>query len=581
MKKFFRLLSGRLRDWLKALPPDGLMALLLGVWLVVNLLQAAFTGLADDEGYYHMFAQRLAWGYYDHPPMTALLVWLGGWIGGPLGVRFFFVVLQPLYFWIFWKLVRPAGATRSDVWLMFLIAAAIPLTQLYGFIAVPDVPLMMFTVVFLLCYKRLCDRSTLVNTLLLGLSMALLGYSKYHGALAVVFVLASNPRLFRRYNVYLAGVVALLLLAPHLLWQQAHDWVSLKYHLFGRNKPFDYSYPIEYILNLFAVFNPLFFVLYLRAGWHKLKDAPSQPTDVIRKALWWLLIGFVGFFLLSSIRGHVQPQWVIVATFPLVALLFDHVRGGSAKLRRYVVVSAWITIALVGLFRLEMIFNPLGIKWEIFDNRATYDAIAHEAQGRTVIFSGKYAIAAKYNFYTGEPAFGQPAVSYRSSQWEFRDDDTRAIGRQVLVETGPDKADPSITTIDLANSHTFSYKVIDDFRPVRKLAISAAAELPSVLHRGQRVPYKLTISNPYPYDVHISPDSLPALLVLRDAARLVTEVVLNDVRGMVPAGGSAYFAGSMEIPEGLPAGKYVAGFAVKPAFMDYWYNSPQRNIRIK
>ena len=36
----------------RLLKPDTLVFLALAAWWVLNLLQAAFTGLADDEGYY-------------------------------------------------------------------------------------------------------------------------------------------------------------------------------------------------------------------------------------------------------------------------------------------------------------------------------------------------------------------------------------------------------------------------------------------------------------------------------------------------------------------------------------------------
>ena len=57
-----------------SLGADRLVLLWLGVWWIANLVQAGFTELANDEAYYHMFAENLSWGYFDHPPMTALLV---------------------------------------------------------------------------------------------------------------------------------------------------------------------------------------------------------------------------------------------------------------------------------------------------------------------------------------------------------------------------------------------------------------------------------------------------------------------------------------------------------------------------
>ena len=137
-----------------SLGADRLVLLWLGVWWIANLVQAGFTELANDEAYYHMFAERLAWGYFDHPPVTALLVWAGERLfGGELGVRFFFTVLQPLYLWILWRLIRPADAGRRDAALFVVVSAATLMLQLYGFIAVPDGPLMFTTALFLLTFK--------------------------------------------------------------------------------------------------------------------------------------------------------------------------------------------------------------------------------------------------------------------------------------------------------------------------------------------------------------------------------------------------------------------------------------------
>jgi hypothetical protein len=45
--------------------------LFLGIWLLINLIQAYFTGIAHDEAYYWMYSNNLAWGYFDHPPMVS------------------------------------------------------------------------------------------------------------------------------------------------------------------------------------------------------------------------------------------------------------------------------------------------------------------------------------------------------------------------------------------------------------------------------------------------------------------------------------------------------------------------------
>ena len=391
-----------------SLRPDALVAFWLGVWWICNLFQAGFTELANDEAYYHMFAENLSWGYFDHPPMTALLVWLGEHLcGGEFGVRFFFTLLQPLYLFVFWRIIRPTDADRRDAGLFVMLSAATLMLQLYGFIAVPDGPLMMTAALFLLTFKWFTEGRR-AAWLWMGVAMALMAYSKYHGALVVLFALAATPpRVFLRPTLYLSGAVALLLLVPHFVWQYEHDWASLAYHLAGRNSVFRPGYVAEYLLNLLVVFNPFFVPLYVRS-WIAVK-----PQNPVERALKFIPAAFIVFFLLSTLRGYVQPQWVIVAVFGLLYTLFTYARR-HPRTRRYLMRMGWVTIVLIALTRLVMIFNPLGIRYEVFDNHASYGEIAEIADGRPVVFRHGYAVAAKYAFYTGGEAYCQPNIRYRT-----------------------------------------------------------------------------------------------------------------------------------------------------------------------
>ena len=550
---------------------DTFIKVLLLCWWIVNLLQATFTELANDEAYYWIYARELDWGYFDHPPMTALLVWLGDIIGGELGVRLFFTPLQPLYLYIMWKLVRPQEPSTKDALLFFVISAALPIMQLYGFIAVPDAPLMMFSALFLLCLKRFCERDSVWNTLLLGLSMALLAYSKYHGALVVLFSIAANPRLLKNPKLYLSGVVTLLLFAPHLFWQSQHDWASFKYHLSDRNNVFRWNYVTEFLLNLVAVFNPLFFPLYLK-GWGKDGKTVVAP---IRRALYTLTAGFVIFFTLSSLRGYVQPQWVIVITFGLIMILFGYVREQPA-LRRYVIRAGWITIILAALVRIEMIFNPIGLKFEIFDNRESYGEIAKIADGRPVIFGGNYAIAAKYIFYTRQPAYSQPSINYRTSQWQYIDADTRFAGREVIIE---DNNAPN--AVDLPNGRKFGWRQITDFRPSRlsTVEISSSTPLPDEVRCGDTFKIDFCLRNPYDYDLVFSDDSLHLALAWRMGREPAREFPF-DFSMTIPARSQKRCSVHFTVPDSLPAGNYRTGFIITGSGVDHWFNSRITHIRV-
>ena len=549
-----------------SLGADRLVLLWLGVWWIANLVQAGFTELANDEAYYHMFAERPAWGYFDHPPVTALLVWAGERLfGGELGVRFFFTVLQPLYLWILWRLIRPADAGRRDAALFVVVSAATLMLQLYGFIAVPDGPLMFTTALFLLTFKWFSENRRRA-WLWMGIAMALMAYSKYHGALVVLFALAANPRQLLRPALYSSGAVALLLLVPHLVWQYEHDWASFAYHLSGRNSVFRPGYVVEFLANVLVVFNPFFVPLYVQA-WRKVK-----PQTPVGRALKFLPVAFIVFFMLSSLRGYVQPQWVIVSCFGLVCVLFAYARR-HPRTRRYVMRAGGVTVGLIVLVRLVMIFNPLGIRFEVFNNPESYAAIAAEADGRPVVFRYGYAVAAKYAFYTGGEAYCQPNIRYRTHQWQFRDDDSQFIGREVLVECPDGTVSDStrqVRTLTMANGRSFTWFVDPAFHPVRLVDI-AFTGLPGRVAAGETLRLELRIRNPYPYAIRVGADDTQLVMLWKHGRFRVDEFPTGETF-TIPADSELTRGVTFTVLPQLAGETFDVGFALRREGYTNWFN---------
>lgn len=549
-----------------SLGADRLVLLWLGVWWIANLVQAGFTELANDEAYYHMFAERLAWGYFDHPPVTALLVWAGERLfGGELGVRFFFTVLQPLYLWILWRLIRPADAGRRDAALFVVVSAATLMLQLYGFIAVPDGPLMFTTALFLLTFKWFSENRRRA-WLWMGIAMALMAYSKYHGALVVLFALAANPRQLLRPALYSSGAVALLLLVPHLVWQYEHDWASFAYHLSGRNSVFRPGYVVEFLANVLVVFNPFFVPLYVQA-WRKVK-----PQTPVGRALKFLPVAFIVFFMLSSLRGYVQPQWVIVSCFGLVCVLFAYARR-HPRTRRYVMRAGGVTVGLIVLARLVMIFNPLGIRFEVFNNPESYAAIAAEADGRPVVFRYGYAVAAKYAFYTGGEAYCQPNIRYRTHQWQFRDDDSQFIGREVLVECPDGTVSDStrqVRTLTMANGRSFTWFVDPAFHPVRLVDI-AFTGLPGRVAAGETLRLELRIRNPYPYAIRVGAGDTQLVMLWKHGRFRVDEFPTGETF-TIPADSELTRGVTFTVLPQLAGETFDVGFALRREGYTNWFN---------
>ena len=573
----------RLVDKYNSLSADGVVGVWLAVWWLANLFTAGCSELANDEAYYHIFAQNLAWGYYDHPPMTALLVWLGeSLFAGELGVRFFFVLLQPLYLYIFWRVISPKGATRSDAELFVMICSAMLVLQLYGLIAVPDGPLLFFTALFLLTFKHFTE-SKRWAWLTMGLSLGLLALSKYHGALVLLFALAANVGWFMRNprkigELVLSGVVALAVIVPHLWWQHQHDWVSFMYHLSGRNGYFAISNITDFLVNMLVVFSPFYLPLWVQAY---RKHAALTPVE---RALKLYPPAFIIFFTISSFRGYVQPQWAIVAVFGLVWILFVYARQ-HIRTRRYVMRAGWWTVGLIVITRLVLVFNPIGINFEVFRNKKAYQQMAEIADGRPVIFDGKYAIAAKYAFYTGKETFSQPNVSHRTSQWQYRDDDSGFVGRDVIIEVDParyseQEAKQRVKCAELANGREVYYVELPDFHPTRLVEIESNLVLPEEVKRGERFDFVLTINNPYSYDIEI--DGEQYLLQMTWGWRKQQYrfyPIGHSVK--IPAEGTVNVDCSFVVPEELPAQPYKVGFVLHHRDMYTWFNGEPQQTEIK
>jgi len=146
---------------------------LLVTWFLINLLQAIFTEVFNDEAYYFMYGKYLAWGYFDHPPMIALMIRISSlFFTGLLGIRLMTVLMQLGTLYLTWKVLEGRDNEPNQPLLFFIIASSLWMFSAYGFISTPDAPLLFFTALFLFSYKTYLKYLSWKSVILLSLSMA-------------------------------------------------------------------------------------------------------------------------------------------------------------------------------------------------------------------------------------------------------------------------------------------------------------------------------------------------------------------------------------------------------------------------
>ena len=544
--------------------------LFFGTWLLVNFFQAALTELFDDEAYYWVYSRYPSWGYFDHPPMIAILIKAGSAIfNHEFGVRFFIVVINTATIILIGQLIKP----RNDK-LFYAIAASIGLAQVGGIIAVPDTPLLFFISVFFLVYRKFVERMDWVNTLSLGVSIALMLYTKYHGILIVFFTLLSNLKLLRRHQTYLVAIIALFIFAPHLYWQYLHDFPSVQYHLFERNASvYRFAFTTEYILGQLLLPGPIIGWLLI---WFAIRYRSIDPTN---RALHFTLVGVYLFFLLSTLKGRVEANWTVAAFVPLIVLSHQYLYT-RPLISRWVYRTIPISLLIVIGVRIYMMIDNPGsrkiLKDEFHFNKVWSNKVSQKTSQLPVVFINSYQRPSKFWFYQRTPALSLNTPGYRRNNFNFWPIEESYMGKRVFALGIYD----SLVLKDRINAPRFDKwgsAVVPLYYSFMKAKITAIKTKP--VSGGISSSFKINVPENYlsyfkafPFDtasIHL------AVLNLNDTIyNYKSTVTVKQIRQETSTM-SVYF------PVGLPRGSYNARLGISTAIPGQpSLNSPRFRIRV-
>ena len=454
MRNFFNLIYQQ--------APNKILAYFIGLFFLLNIFQSVFTGLHADEAYYWVYAQFLDWGYFDHPPMVALFIKTGeSFFHDPLALRLMTILSNSLSIFLLWQIVRKY---QVDIWHFILLISGILIFHVYAFITTPDVPLLLFGVMFLYVYQIYLKEDKLKWASALGIICAALMLSKYHGILLIFFTLLSNPKLFNRKSFYLTVFIGIALCVPHLYWQYLNGYPSFYYHLIDRSaKPYQLEYTLMYIIGQPLMMGPLVGWLFFYYGF-KLKTGNDQFLSALKFVSWGVLI----FFFISSFKGSVQAQWPLVEFIALFILACVYVGQHPNHLLKF----KWlflINLAIILFARLTITgaIMPLN-KIRFVDQFQNYNIWAKEikavAKDNTIIFLNEFQQPSYYNYYTHSlKAVAYNSIKYRQTQYDLWPlEDSIQNNRIMLLKEGKsiNKQTQEINTI----KGIYNYEWIDSVR---------------------------------------------------------------------------------------------------------------------
>lgn len=475
---------------LKQIKSSNLFWIGLSVFFISNAFSAATMGIHYDEAYYWLYAQHLAFGYFDHPPMVAWMIRAGLLIfQNILGLRLITIIISSLSIALLWSLVKTYANNPLLFWALIY---SILIIHPYSFITTPDAPLFFFTVLYFVIFKRFLDNRTALNTALFALVTALLIYSKYHSILVIAFSIIANISLFRKKEFWIYIGLVIVLLLPHIIWQLTNNFVSFRYHLLDSHKT---NYKIEvslnYLLNQLILSGPWLGWLFLYGM------GTAKVRSKFEKTLKLMGIATFVFFFISTFAGDNEPHWTLIAFVPVIILSYKYL-AENTKWHKWLYLSATINFTLLLFFRLLLI-TPWADSIKaasLFTNWDKDAKILQKAIGSyPILFQDSWNRAARFAWYTNNPSVsGLNSGLYRRNQYDIWNTDELIRGKTVCIVTR-DSSQFSKPTKVVTDKSTWYFKIIPDFTSYYDLTISLSNE------QQRTNALDIEISNPYNYTI--------------------------------------------------------------------------------
>ena len=314
--------------------------------IVLRLVAAAWTPLTFDEAYYWMWSKHLAFGYYDHPPMVALVIRAGTLIGGDteLGVRLFSILLAlPMSFAIYRTAAILFGGTRlaANATILFNVTLMVAVGTL---IVTPDSPLLVAASFVLFFLAKVLETGCGAWWLAVGAAVGCALLSKYTALLfgpAILIWLVAVPKQ-RRWLIspwsYLGGLAAFAVFAPVILWNAEHQWVSFLKQIGDRVRVDEFHpyHVAELIPTQFAFATPLVFILGAMGLYALIRrKAGAMPARVLIDAMFWTI---AAYFIWHSLHARVEANWFapVYPAFAIAAAVAAHLVRWEAREERLV-----------------------------------------------------------------------------------------------------------------------------------------------------------------------------------------------------------------------------------------------------
>lgn len=437
----------------RSLPSSGALALALAALTpllqVTTWLRGEY-GYFIDELYYLACADRLAFGYVDHPPLS---VWILAAVRAVLGASVPAIRLLPALaagavVWLLCSMARSMGGGRLAVIATGIGATFAPVLLVMGSFHSMNILEMLGWVAMLAALLRLATGAHPRLWVGLGVVAGLAFLNKHTVTtflvgLAVATLLSTRLRATLRTRwPWLAALTALLIASPNIVWQAQHGWVSLDFYREAQANKNVLTPPLAVLKQQVELLGPINALLWVTgAAWLAVARVARAYRPLL--VVWAVLLGLL---LVAQASRPDRIGGAALALFPAGAVAVERAVARARALRFAVPALLLAGGAPMAPFALSLLSPPalaaysarLGLTpqlergktsllpqwiadrtgWESYaaQVRAAVDGLSPEERAGAVIYADSYGLAgALERLAPGLP----PVLCNHNSYWEW------------------------------------------------------------------------------------------------------------------------------------------------------------------
>jgi len=301
---------------------------ILGAFAVATLLLHfacnSRYGYWIDELYFIACSEHLAWGYVDHPPLIAFIArGSRALLGNSLfAIRFLPAVAHAALVFLAGWITRMLGGHRFAQVLAAVAVALAPVYLAFGNLLTMNAfePVLWTACTFLV--MRMVERERPQLWLVVGVlggigllnkhSMAFFGLALIAGLL-----LTPERRVLRSTWIGVAGLVALVIVVPHVWWQIENRWPTLELLRNAQLYQHQSVSAAQFVWGQIQLLNPLALPLWLAGLYFYVAEEQGRRFRFVG---WTFVLLFVGGMIIEAKTYYLAPAYPMLLAAGAVAI---------------------------------------------------------------------------------------------------------------------------------------------------------------------------------------------------------------------------------------------------------------------